>query len=148
MIFKKAVTATPDIRMCFQKGLKALGGNSRKISLADNSKCEGSLDIDNCTRTLYPQSNRWDYCFCYRNEIYFVEVHTANTTEVSTVIRKLQWLKDWLNHQAPELNKLKASSRHPFYWIQSSKFNIPATSKQFRTVVQAGIKPIPALKLP
>ncbi|WP_257667741.1 hypothetical protein [Parapedobacter tibetensis] len=41
------------------------------------------------------------------------------------------------------MNKLRAKSRSPFYWVQSSKFNIPKTVKQHRQVVQAGIKPIP-----
>lgn len=147
MTFKEAVEATPDIKSCYQAGLQALGGDSRKIRLQDTTKCEGSVDIDGCTRTIYPQSNRWDYCLSYKSKVFFVEVHTANTTEVSTVIRKLQWLKDWLHYEAPELAKLKARSKNPYYWVQSSKFNIPKTSKQFKRVVQEGIKPIATLNL-
>lgn len=147
MTFKEAVDITTDVRPCFQAGLKSLGTHSKKVRLSDTSKCEGSVDIDTCLTAKYPQSNRWDYCFCYKGEVFFIEVHSAITSEVSTVIKKLQWLKDWLNHEAPEINKLKAKSRTPFYWIQSSNFSIPPTSKQFRSVVQAGIKPIPSLEL-
>lgn len=147
MTFKEAVEATSDVSMCYQVGLKAFGGDSKKIKLNDTAKCEGSVDIDGCTVAKYPQSNRWDYCFSYRGEVFFVEVHTANTTEVRTVLKKLQWLKDWLNHEAPELAKLKAKSKGAYYWIQSSKFNIPKTSKQYRLVVQEGIKPISTLVL-
>lgn len=147
MTFKQAVEATPDIKKCYQAGLRAFGSDSKKIHLGDTTKCEGSVDIDGCTTTNYPQSNRWDYCFSYKSEVFFVEVHTANTAEVSTVLRKLQWLRDWLNHEAPELAKLRAQSRNPYYWIQSSKFNIPKTSKQYRQVVQEGIKPISTLVL-
>jgi len=147
MTFKDAVTATPDIETCYQTGLKAFGANSKKVKLKDTTKCEGSVDIDACTSTLYPQSNRWDYCLAYEGEAYFVEVHPANTSEVVTVIKKLGWLKDWLDHKAPELNKLRAESRHPFYWIQSSNFSIPKTSRQYKLAAQEGIKPISMLIL-
>ena len=42
--FKKAVSATPDIRNCYENGLQALGTDSVKIHLAGT--CEGSVDID------------------------------------------------------------------------------------------------------
>ena len=106
--FKKAVDNTPEIAKCYQSGLQALGSYSKKIELKDTSLCSGSIDIDACTRTHYPEDNRWDYALCYNSKVYFVEVHSANTGEVSTVFKKLTWLKDWLNHKAPEINKLKA----------------------------------------
>lgn len=112
--FKTAVENTPDIANCYQVGLRGLGAYSNKVQLSDTSKCSGSVDIDACTTEKYPQSNRWDYGLCYREKVYFMEVHTANTGEVSTVIRKLQWLKDWLNREAPELNKLKAKEQTPY----------------------------------
>jgi len=71
--------------------------------------------------------------------------HSANTSEVRTVLNKLQWLKDWLNQHATEINKLKAYK--PFYWIQSKGFAIPKTSPQYRAAANAGIKPIPKLNL-
>jgi len=144
--FKEAVE-TDGILACYQVGLKGLGTDSKKIRLADTTKCEGSVDIDGCLAKNQPQSNRWDYCFSYRSEVFFIEVHSAITSEVATVIKKLQWLKDWLNNQASEINKLKATSRTPYYWIQSSYFNIPPTSRQYRMAVQAGIKPVSSLEL-
>src|SRR5690606_306924 len=145
MNFKETVKRTPDIKHCFQQELKGLGDNSGKIILSDKKKCGGSVNIDECVTKKYPQSNRWDYCFCYKEVVYFVEVHPANTHEVSVVLKKLQWLKDWLNTQAPELNKIK-SKKAPYYWIQSGKFNIPKTSRQYRVVSQVGIKPITKLE--
>lgn len=144
--FKHAVEATDDIKKCYQKGLQGLGAHSAKIELSDTTKCEGSVDLDSCITAKYPQSNRWDYFFSYKGEIYFVEVHSANTAEVSVVLKKLQWLKDWLQNQAPEINKLKAKNT-PYYWIQSKGFNIPKTSTQFRIITQAGLKPIAKLSL-
>lgn len=144
--FKDAVDAD-GILPCYKVGLRGLGTNSTKIKLGDTKKCEGSVDLDVCFSNSQPQSHRWDYCFSYKGEVFFVEVHSAISSEVATVIKKLEWLKDWLNNHAPEVNKLKAVSRTPYYWIQASNFNIPVTSRQFRTAVQAGIKPVPLLKL-
>ncbi len=145
--FRTAVENTPDITTCYQVGLRGLGTYSQKVQLSDNSKCSGSVDIDACTTTKYPQSNRWDYGLCYKEKVYFMEVHTANTGEVSTVIRKLQWLKDWLNREAPEINKLKATEQTPYVWVQTNGFHILKTSKQYRDAVQAGILPIAKLIL-
>lgn len=142
-VFKTAVEATPDIENCYQEGLRAFGGYSAKVALSSN--CEGSVDIDACVVGKYPHDNRWDYVFGYKSKAYFVEVHSASSSEVSVVIRKLSWLKSWLNTNAPELNKIKADV--PFYWIQSGKFDIPKTSRHHRLAVSHGIKPISRLIL-
>ncbi|NCT73961.1 MAG: hypothetical protein GXC78_05480 [Chitinophagaceae bacterium] len=146
--FKQAVENTPEVKNAHQEGLQAFKKDDRnKIELNNPKLCEGSVDIDTTVTTLYPQSNRWDYCLSYDGEVFFVEVHSANTSEVSTVIRKLQWLTDWLNNQAPRINALQAKRRHPFYWIQSNGFHILKTSSQFRQAIQHKIKPVAKLKL-
>lgn len=145
MNFKAAVAETPDITNCYQPGLKALGTYSTKISPGNTTLCNGSVDVDSCTAALYPNANRWDYCIGYNNEAYFVEVHSANTSEVSTMLNKLQWLKDWLVNEAPELNKIKA--KPPYYWVMSGKYAILPNSSQARQIAAAGIKPIAKLTL-
>ena len=96
---------------------------------------------------MYPRGNRWDYALEYEAEVYFIEVHSAYTSEVSTVLKKLQWLKDWLQKQAPEIIKLRAK-KQPYYWIQSGKFGILPHASQYRKAAQASILPIPKLVLP
>lgn len=145
MTFKQAIESTPDISNGYKTGLTAFGGYSNKVKVPDTTKLQGSVDIDACTTKKYPQSNRWDYAFAYKSEVFFVEIHTANTSEVQVVIKKLQWLKDWLNQNAPEINKLKA--KQCFFWVQSKNFQIPKNSPQFLACIQAGIKPIPQLIL-
>lgn len=140
--FKQAVEATSDVKTGFKSGLTALGNHSSKVSVKDSFLLEGSIDIDKCTERKYPNSNRWDYAFSYNGEVFFIEVHSAMTAEVSTVLRKLQWLEDWLIAEAPEINKLKAKSKPAFYWIQSKGFSILKTSSQYRAVVEKGLKPI------
>lgn len=147
-IFEEAVKATPHVQNGYKPGLQALSKYSTKIEAKDTAKCEGSLDIDACTVHLFPVANRWDYALCYDSEVYFVEVHSANTSEVSVILRKLQWLKDRLHNHAPQINKLKAKSGPVYYWIQSGNFNIPKNAPQLRIAAEKGIRPIAKLKLP
>ncbi len=139
--------ATADVKACYQQGLRAMGRNSSKVELSDTRKADGSLDVDACVARLYPDENRWDYVLGYDGKAYFVEIHPAQTSEISIVLKKLQWLKDWLNGKASAINQLKAKERTPFYWVQSGKFNILKTSRQYRELVNAGLLPIAKLKL-
>jgi hypothetical protein len=146
--FKEAVAATPDVCKCHKDGKQAiLKAERNKVELSDPQKCGGSLFIDGClvTQNKYSNANRWDYAIDYSGEVYFFEVHTASDSEVSTVLRKLQWLKDWLNNSAPNINLLKSKS--PFYWIQSNGYHISKNSKYERQAIQSGIRPISKLFL-
>jgi hypothetical protein len=145
--FKAAVEKTKQVKDAYQKGLKALGPHSKKITLKDASHCEGSIDIDTTLASIYPNSNRWDYCFSYKGEAFFVEVHPANTSDVQTVINKHEWLKNWLRDQAPEIGNLTAKSRQPFYWIQTNGFHIIPHSRQFVLLGQKNIRLISRLCL-
>lgn len=147
MTFKQAVESTPDVANGFRVGLTALGIYSSKVSVAVTNALQGSIDIDALTTVNYPNSNRWDYAFAYKGEAFFIEVHSANSSEVRTVLRKLQWLKDWLHASAPNINKMRAKKIPPFYWIQSKGFAIPKTSPQYRAAEGAGLKPISKLIL-
>lgn len=143
--FRQAVEETEEIKNGYQNGLKALGKYSNKVELGDTKKCEGSVAIDDCTESLYPQENRWDYVLGYKGNAYFVEIHSAHTSEVSVVLKKLQWLKDWLNSKAPEIKKLQAKDK-AFIWIQTNGYHIP-TSKQSKIIAKAGLKPVSKLIL-
>jgi hypothetical protein len=147
MTFKQAVEATPDIATGYKAGLTAFGAYSNRVGVSDTTKLQGSVDIDTCTTAKYPNDNRWDYAFAYKAEVFFVEVHSANTSEVRTMLRKLQWLKDWLHHEAPEINKLKAKSSNPFVWVQSKNFQIPKSSPQYFAAKSKGLLPVRKLEL-
>lgn len=90
MSFTSAVQATPLLEEALRPGLRALGSNSSKIRPNNSENCEGSVDIDTAVRWRYPNSSRWDYAFGYDGTTYFVEVHSAKTDEVSSVLKKLQ----------------------------------------------------------
>ena len=144
--FQQAISETPDIHNCFKSGLQALGAHASKISLADPRVCNGSLEIDKNTRPIYPNDHRWDYAFSYNKDVFFVEVHGAKSDEISTMEDKLKWLKAWLHHHAPEINKLK-HPKTPFYWIQSNGYHIINNAKYNRRIAQLGLKPIAKLIL-
>ncbi len=145
--FKNAVIATPDVADCYKSGLAALGIYKDRIVVGDTRLIDGSIDIDEGVKKKYADANRWDYAVSYNSEVYFVEVHSAQTSQVSKVLKKLQWLKDWLNEHAPEINKLKPKNSPAFYWIQSNNFQIQNHLPQYRKIRLAGLKPIPKLML-
>ena len=89
-LLKVAVEHTDDVRGNFQTGLKAVRGTERqKIIVPDTRKISGSLDIDTLTQTKYPADNRWDYAIEYDQETFFIEVHPGSTSDVATVLAKL-----------------------------------------------------------
>lgn len=145
--FKTAVASTPQIKTAYRSGLQALGQYSKHIQLSNKADCDGSVDIDTSVKNAHPQANRWDFCLSYKAEAFFVEVHPAHTGEVNTVIKKLNWLKQWLREHAPEIDRMKSKSKHPYYWIQSNGFHILPGSPQFRQAIQHKIKPIARLNL-
>lgn len=143
--FREAIEKTPDVKDGYCIGLNAIGEYKNRIKVKTPSKIAGSLDIDEITKRLYPNANRWDYAIGYDGKIYFVEVHSASGKEVKVVIAKLLWLKGWLDSRAPELNKLKGD--RPYHWIQSGKFGILKDSRHYRIAAQNGILPKPYIEL-
>lgn len=60
-VFQKAVLATPEVSSGYCNGLQAMKGNSSMLKVSDTRKLQGSVDIDDCTKSLYPHDARWDY---------------------------------------------------------------------------------------
>ncbi len=54
MSFKKAVESISDLSGGYCNGLKAMKVNSAKIIAADERMLSGSVDIDTCTKKIYP----------------------------------------------------------------------------------------------
>lgn len=145
-LFEEAINATPDVTGKYQKGLAALGNYSTKIEIENSQLIDGSLDIDKTVKQLYPEDARWDYAVSYNGKVYFIEVHPAMTCEVTKILEKLAWLKQWLQQQAPLINKIKAEV--PYHWGQASNCMILPTSPQYRRLAAAGLFPKRKCKLP
>lgn len=144
--FRQAVESTADIAGGFRNGLQALGKNSEKVSADDTKKLSGSVDIDACTRDLYPEDSRWDYAIGYENLSYFVEVHPANTSNVREMIKKANWLRRWLDEKASALKSISGDS--VFYWIPSGKCAIAPGSPQSRMLAGSKIRIVSPLRFP
>jgi hypothetical protein len=98
-------------------GLKALGKNSRRVTMSAASRAVQSVDLDRALRQQYPNDPRWDYGVEWQrgraHEIAWIEVHTATSAEVTAVLNKLLWLKRWLASAASECTALPVS----YHWV-------------------------------
>ena len=137
--FQLAVENTEEVKNGFRIGKQAIKNADRnKVIVADSRKLQGSLDIDNQIKILYPEEPRWDYALSYEDKIYFFEIHPAETSEIDKVIKKVKWLKNWLKTKAPEIDKLRRSE-YPYIWVQSGRYAILPTTKEKKKLSVSGI---------
>ena len=140
--FRMAVEETPDVANGYCPGLQALENVDKgAVKLKYKRKVDGSLNIDKETKLLYPNDPRWDYAVGYDGKVFFVEVHPANTSNISEMAKKKEWLKKWLKSKAPLLNALP--SGHPrFLWVATeSGVHISNQASYKRKLAQLGFNP-------
>lgn len=100
-----------------------------------------------------PDDSRWDYGIGYRNGnrelALWIEVHSAQTSEVRAVLNKLRWLKDWLAGEGEPFGRLTETkgTLPAFVWLASGAFRLPKTTPQYRLAATAGIVPRKRLNL-
>ena len=137
--FKEAVESTEEVKNGYRQGLQALKKTDRsKVSCSDTSKLDGSLDIDTQVKALYPNSDRWDYAISYSGKVCYYEVHPAETSEVTKMIGKITWLKQWLKDKALAINVLPANSPK-YVWVSSGRVNVLPTSREAKRISSSGI---------
>lgn len=141
-LFRQAVEATPEVRNGYRTGLKAMERtDASKVEVSDSRKIDGSLDIDGATKEARPDEARWDYAIGYNSRIYFMEVHPACTGNIPEIIKKLTWIKNWLNTPDNKLNVLQKGSPL-FSWIATDAgVHIPAVSSQYKKLASKGLLP-------
>jgi hypothetical protein len=130
--FQRAVEQADHLR--FVPGLDAIkrGEGRGRISVDPNAAL-GSTAIDADCKSACPNASRWDYAIGARldgrEHAFFVEVHSAETSGVSEVEKKLAWLLDFLrcSNQAA-LNSLPRR----FHWVASGRVNIPKHVPQYK----------------
>lgn len=150
MNFREAVIQTPQLGTdAYRPGKQALGKHSDRVvcrSGEEGRRFTGSVNLDEALRDAYPDAPRWDYGLGIRagqssEAVVWIEVHPAYTSEVSAVLAKLEWLKNWLHGSAPLLREL--TCRNPgrvYFWLASGGVHIPKTSPQARRLSQAGVE--------
>ena len=150
MTFREAVEDTPPpVNGAYRAGIQALERRHRgHVTCEDSRRLTGSIDLDKALEREpgYANAPRWDYGVGYkprngREQAVWVEVHSATTKEVSAVLRKLQWLRDWLNGNAEQLMRMTNASAKGcrYVWIASASVKIPGNSPQARLLNTSGI---------
>lgn len=161
MSFERAVQAEPlPVNGAYRRGTQALENRHRRlVTCEDPRRLTGSIDLDSALKKQpgHAGAARWDYGLGYRppagkrEQAVWIEVHSATTREVSAVLGKLQWLRDWLNDGAGRLKRMtdRAAPDIRFVWIASAGVNIPKNSRQARELSQSAIqRPRKQLSLP
>lgn len=154
--FRRAVESVPPpVSSAYNPGLQALDRGHRSLVIgADTSRLTGSIDLDAALKADQPNAPRWDYGIGYRDgnreRAIWIEVHGAQTNKVKEVVKKLRWLKDWLNDAGQPLAHLTLSDRHlpAFVWLASASIKLPSTTPQAKLASQEGIFPRRILNLP
>jgi hypothetical protein len=98
------VAPTSPLRARIDAGISALSTQDRSLLHAEvRVRFSESLDLDSALQSQYPNDHRWDYLLgdSHTSSIVAIEPHTADTKEVSEVIKKkraaLQHLSGHLN---------------------------------------------------
>jgi hypothetical protein len=105
----------------------------------------GSVAIDDDCREAFPNAARWDYVIgisARQPTAFFVEVHSAETSDVRKMHDKLVWLLELLNREAQQ--KLRALPRE-IHWVASGRVNIPKSTPQYKRLK---MKPLSQLRGP
>lgn len=152
LTFADAVNACPQpVAAALHKGKQALKKAHRaQVECRDETRWTGSIELDEALKSdpEHANASRWDYGLGYQSpngleSALWVEVHSAETGEVSTVLRKLRWLKDYLPANCPELWSLTAQTPENlrFVWVASGRYAIPSNAPQLRALRTAGLDP-------
>jgi hypothetical protein len=106
-------------------------------------KLAGSVNLEKALKNHYPNDPRWDYGIGldtgrHNDRVLWVEVHPASSGKnVKEMIKKLHWLRQWIEHSAPEIKKLADMQ---FLWISSNGVHISKNTPQARELAQEGIR--------
>jgi hypothetical protein len=141
--FKKTVKAIPHLQDYWQTGLQALRAEDKvHVQVDEPRKLRGSVDIDKANIVSDPNGNRWDFAIAYMHTnrktevIYWVELHTASDSEVKVVIKKAQWLLNWLR----TTGKALACFERDIVWVSSGPTSFTLSSPQKKQMAQIGLQ--------
>jgi hypothetical protein len=140
--FKEAVNQTPNLETAWQPGLQALRAEDKPHIIAeDTRRLRGSADVDTALLSREPQANRWDFAIGYQHTnrkvefIYWVETHTGSDDQIKVVLKKLDWLKNWLRTDGHQLARFDRD----ITWVSSGHTLFTKGSSQVKTLAQKGL---------
>ena len=142
--FRQTVGNIPNLADQWKPGLGALRSEDKpNIAPADPRRFRGSVDIDTALRKLqeHSQANRWDFAVGFqhsnrKNEfVYWIEIHTGSDSQISVVLRKLEWLRHWLVGEGAPL----AGFECEFVWVPSGATKFTKRSRQVKALAGKGL---------
>ena len=142
MRFKDAVEKTDGLAKTYKPGLQALKRvDGHRIQCRNTRHLTGSIDLDGALRDSHPNDPRWDYGIGVRRTqnsdcVIWIEVHPASSSHIQDVLKKLEWLKEWLGSSAPRLKTISTD----YVWIASGEVSISTNSPQRRKLAAKGIR--------
>lgn len=117
-------------------GLQAMGQHSGRIDQPLRGAFLDAIDLDEATRADHPNDHRWDYLLGHESSnIVAVEVHSAETSQVSVVIAKKERSRAHLRAHLRSGCGVAA-----WYWVASSKVDLVPLDKQKLRLDQSGIQ--------
>src|ERR1019366_4607371 len=144
MGFKETAEATPDLVGKWSAGLGAFEAKDKphvKPEDTSTGRLRGSVYIDKALLAIFPQANRWDYAIGYQHDnrstefIYWLETHSGNDSQISVMLRKLEWLRTWHKGDGKELAKFDKL----FVWAPSGATSFTKGATQVRILADKGI---------
>jgi len=131
-------------------GKKALEARHRQqVNCREPERLTSSINLDQTLQQVpnHRNSNRWDYGVGYKPEqgperAVWIEVHPASTSEVGAVLRKLDWLKRWLESEARALQQITITDRQlkAYHWLATETgVHIRPGTPQDRRLRAAGL---------
>ena len=144
MVFRGAVNATEELSGAYCQGIRALPKADRKrLKFTKTRRVTGSVNLEDSLRDHYPDEPIWDYGVGWRMDrrsdcAVWIEVHPASSGHVGGVIKKVKWLKDWLQTNAPALRGITRGT-DGYVWIASGRVLLQRSSRQARQLAAAGV---------
>lgn len=144
MGFREAVNATEELSGAYCPGIHALPEADRnRLECAQTRRLTGSVNLENNLRNQYPDDPIWDYGVGWqtggRNDCaIWIEVNPASSGHIGAVIKKIKWLKGWLQTSAPALSSITRGT-DGCVWIASGRVLLQRSSRQARELAAAGV---------
>jgi hypothetical protein len=142
---REAVDVTAHLRGKWESGLQALRPEDKPhIKAADTRAITGSVDVDLALKRVpeHAQAHRWDFAVGYQHQdreeecLYWVELHTANDSQVNVVLAKLRWLHEWLQRDGKALGAFERD----FVWISSGSTHYTLNGPQRRAFADLALR--------
>lgn len=134
--FPAAVEAAECLEL--RPGLDAIksGEGKGQIEAKDPRALRGSVRMDDDCQSAFPNDSRWDYVIgvarAESDAAFFVEVHGADTSDVSKLADKFRWLRDYL--ERPRQVALRSLPRE-VHWVAHDGVKILKHSPQYKRLV-------------